>query len=108
VRIELSEAARRDVERISRYTLQQWGPVQEEKYLNLLWAEFQEIQKKPDRFRTRNDLFPNCQIAPIGSHLILFRALSGVVQIARVLHGSMDFTQHIPKEFRQGTRRRKL
>jgi len=34
VRIDLSEAALRDIQNIRRYTLRQWGSLQEEKYLN--------------------------------------------------------------------------
>jgi plasmid stabilization system protein ParE len=34
LRIKLSEAALRDIQNIRRYTLRQWGSLQEEKYLN--------------------------------------------------------------------------
>ena len=101
MRIELSEAALRDIQNIRCYTLRQWGSLQEEKYLNSVWAEFQKISVNPENFRQRNDLFPECRIAPVGSHIILFRVQMGLVQIARVLHRAMDFNRHIPEDLRQ-------
>jgi len=101
VRIDLSEAALRDLQNISRYTLRHWGSIQEEKYLNSVWTEFQKISANPQNFRQRNDLFAECRIAPVGSHIILFRVQMGLIQIARVLHRSMDFNRHIPEDLRQ-------
>jgi toxin ParE1/3/4 len=102
VRLELSESAIADIRSISRYTSQNWGRVQEEKYLEALWVQLQSISEKPDSYRLRNDLFPECRIAPCGSHLILFRVRNQTVQVARVLHRSMDFARHIPDYFQRG------
>jgi plasmid stabilization system protein ParE len=43
VRLELSESAIADIRSISRYTSQNWGRVQEEKYLEALWVQLQSI-----------------------------------------------------------------
>jgi toxin ParE1/3/4 len=99
LRLELSEAALADIRSIREFTLEHWGPTQEEIYLNSMWAVFSEIQQKPTSFRFRNDLFPLCQIATCGSHLILFRIHNEAVQVARVLHRSMDFQRHIPEKY---------
>jgi toxin ParE1/3/4 len=99
LRLELSEAALADIRSIREFTLEHWGTTQEEIYLNSMWSVFLEIQKKPSSFRFRNDLFPSCQIATCGSHLILFRIHNEAVQVARVLHRSMDFQRHIPEKY---------
>jgi toxin ParE1/3/4 len=99
LRLELSEAALADLRSIRKFTLEHWGPSQEARYLDSMWAVFLEILEKPNSFRFRSDLFPNCQVATSGSHLILFRIQKEAAQIARGLHRSMDLQRHIPKEY---------
>jgi plasmid stabilization system protein ParE len=62
-----------DLQSIRAYTPERWGAQQERFYLDALWAKFEAILAQPDRWRTRNDLFPGCQLAAQGRHVILFR-----------------------------------
>lgn len=94
--LDLTDAALSDLRSIRAYTLEKWGEAQEEKYLNDMWDRFEEILKAPARWRNRNDLFPGCQLAPQGKHVILFRCEGDTLQIVRVLHSAMDFQRHIP------------
>lgn len=96
--LELTDAAVSDLRSISAYTRENWGEEQEEKYLTEMWDRFERIQKAPEDWRFREDLFPGCQIAPQGRHLILFRIDGDILQIVRVLHSAMDFKRHIPKD----------
>jgi toxin ParE1/3/4 len=97
--LEFTPAAISDLRSIRAYTLEKWGPSQEEIYLNSLWARFEEILRDPQKWRVRNDLFPACQLAPQGRHVILFRVRGATLQIVRILHSSMDIPRHIPKRF---------
>ena len=94
--LELTDAALSDLRAISNYTLENWGEEQEEKYLNEMWTRFEEILADPKRWRFREDLFPACQLAPKGKHVILFRFEGEILQVVRVLHNAMDFKRHIP------------
>jgi toxin ParE1/3/4 len=96
MKLDLTEAAVADLRAIRFYTLEKWGAEQENSYLEGLWAKFEEILKNPLKFRMRPDLFPGCQIAAQGKHVILFRVQSDVLQIVRVFHGAMDFKRHLP------------
>ena len=49
----------------------------------------------PSRWRFRNDLFPCCQVASQGRHVILFRAQGKTLHIVRILHTVMDFPSHL-------------
>lgn len=99
MRLVLTEAAIADLRSIRDYTLERWGPLQEVRYLDLLWQKFEILRNEPERFRLRNDLFPGCRIAAEGKHAILFRAGGEVVEIVRVLHSAMDFKLHLaPRE----------
>ena len=97
--LDLTDAALADLRSIRTYTLETWGEKQEDKYLNELWSRFEELLADPQRWRSRDDLFPGCQLAPHGKHVILFRIEMDVLQVVRVLHSAMDFQRPIPDDF---------
>lgn len=88
--IDLTEAALQDLRSIRDYTLFTWCEEQEQKYLDGIWAKFETMSADPERFRRREKWFPGCRFAVHGKHVILFRIEGKVLQIVRVLHGSMD------------------
>ena len=94
----LTDAALSDLKSIRAYTLEHWGEEQEEKYLSDLWDRFEVIQASPDGCRSRDDLFPGCQLATQGKHVILFRIDDNILQVVRVLHSAMDFQRHLPED----------
>ena len=96
--LEFTPAAVSDLRSIRAYTLEKWGPEQEQVYLDSIWRKFEEIIARPGKWRFRNDLFPGCQIAAQGSHVILFRIEGAALQIVRILHSSMDFPRHVPQD----------
>ncbi len=95
--LDFTEAAVSDLQSIRSYTLERWGPEQEQLYFDSLWDKFEEILRDPQRWRHRNDLFPACQIAAQGKHVILFRIQGRTLQNVRILHGAMDFPHHLPE-----------
>ena len=99
--LELTHAALDDLRSIRAYTLERWGPDQEQQYLDQIWKKFESILTDPSKFRFRRDLFPGCQIAAEGKHVILFRMHKSTLQVVRVLHGAMDFKRHMPPEPRR-------
>lgn len=62
-----------------------------------MWNRFEEILIDPERWRRREDLFPGCQIAAQGKHVILFRIEGKGIQVVRILHSAMDFKRNLPK-----------
>jgi len=95
VKLELSPAALADLRSIRDYTLERWGTDQEAAYLDRMWKQFEAIRADSTRYRFRPDLFPGCQIAAEGKHVILFRVNQSTLQIVRVLHSAMDFKRHL-------------
>lgn len=93
--IDLTEAAVQDLRSIRDYTLFTWGEVQEQIYIDAIWAKFETMSADPERFRRREELFPGCRFAVHGKHVILFRVEGKVLQIVRVLHGSMDLRSQL-------------
>lgn len=95
--LDIASAALADLRSIREYTLERFGAAQEKAYLDGLWRKFEEILDSPEKWRKRDDLFPGCQIAAQGRHVILFRIRGATLQIVRVLHSAMDLPRHIPK-----------
>ena len=96
--LDFTPAAISDLRSIRDYTLETWGEIREQEYLNELWKKFDEILSDPQRWRFRNDLFPGCQIAAQGKHVILFRIDAEALQVVRILHSAMDSRRHLPEE----------
>ena len=96
--LDFTKAAVADLQSIRYYTLKTWGPEQESVYLDSMWNRFEEILADSERWRRREDLFPGCQIAAQGKHVILFRIEGKVIQIVRTLHSAMDFKRHMSEE----------
>lgn len=97
MKLEFTEAALSDLRSIRLYTLQVWGDSAETHYIDLLWEKFLQIRSRPAGYRFRHDLFPDCQIAAVGKHVVLFRIREEALQVVRVLHSAMDFPRHLPK-----------
>ncbi len=97
MKLALTPAALADLQSIRAYTLERWGAAQEEAYLERMWEKFEALLADSAPYRFRPDLFPGCQIAAEGKHLILFRVDKSTLQIVRVLHGAMDFKRHLPR-----------
>ena len=95
MRLEITPAALADLRSIRAYTLERWGSAQETAYLDRMWEKFESILANPAPYRARPDLFPGCQLAVEGKHVILFRVNKSTLQIVRVLHSAMDFTRHL-------------
>jgi toxin ParE1/3/4 len=96
--LDFTKAAVSDLQSIRSYTLAKWGSEQEQRYLDALWNKFEEILADPQRWRRRDDLFPGCQIAAQGKHVILFRVENSIMKIVRIIHGAMDFPRQIQDE----------
>ena len=95
MKFDLTEAAIADIRSIRRYTVRLWGERQDQIYQDRLWKRFEEILTHPSSYRFRHDLFPGCQLAAEGRHLILFRVQNDVLQVVRVLHSAMDLPRRL-------------
>ena len=97
MKLALTPAALADLRAIRAYTLERWGLTQEIAYLDQMWEKFETLVADSAPYRFRPELFPGCQVAAEGKHVILFRVNKSTLQIVRVLHSAMDFKRHLPK-----------
>ena len=87
----LTEAAKRDLKDIARFTQKRWGLEQRNKYLKTLDDSFHQLASNPATGRACNEIKVGYYKFPTGSHMIFYRKKSELkIQIVRVLHESMD------------------
>jgi toxin ParE1/3/4 len=95
----VSAAALEDLQSVDDYTVRTWGVDQADRYLAMLWNTFEQIARKPARWRLRPELHAECRICFSGRHAILYRIKEDRIEIGRVLHEAMDFPRHVEKLF---------
>lgn len=96
----LSKFAEQDLADILRYAIQTWGTQQGAAYFQILTTARTSIVNNPflSGSRIRDDLANGCRAFRAGKHLVFYRVSGDCVEIARILHESMDFSRHIDEE----------
>lgn len=112
--------ARGDIANILAWTEVKFGPQSLQRYGKLIATAIEQVAANPelvgscqrpeigDRCRTYHLFFSRKSVAPARDrirrphHFLLYRVTeSGVVEIGRVLHDSMDLKAHVPEEYRR-------
>ncbi len=92
--LRLSQAAKKDLLDIGRYTLEVWGEEQAVRYLGQLDACFHRMAKTPKCGRPCEGIKAGYRRLLEGRHVIFFRVVRKQVQIIRILHERMLPTHH--------------
>jgi toxin ParE1/3/4 len=90
----LSTKAMEDLRSIGRYTQDNWGREQRNKYLAILDACFHTIAHQPQIGIACDDIREGYRKYHVGRHLIFYRKISEYIDIIRILHDSMDAKSH--------------
>lgn len=114
-RLQLAKTAQEDIAHTLEWTVQAFGTPGLKRYETLIQAALADLATDPDRVgvRHREDIGPAICTYHLASsrkrtsagsqvakprHLIVFRVVGNVVQVARLLHDAMDFARHAPAE----------
>lgn len=112
---QLAKAAQEDIVQILEWTVHAFGTLGLKRYEALIQTALSDLATDPARsgVRTRDDigqsiftyhLASSRKRASTGSqvakprHLIVFRVVGNVIQVARLLHDAMDFAQHTSED----------
>ena len=117
----IAPKARSDIENILISTEENFGPKTMKRYTKLIATAIEAVAANPELIgsserpeiarqgRTYHLFFSRKSAGRVGDrirrprHLLLYRVTeAGVVEIARVLHDSMDLRAHLPEEYRHG------
>jgi toxin ParE1/3/4 len=91
----LSPRARIDIQDIYDYSAATWGIEQAEDYIRLLQSAIETVAEEPRRGRPCDELRRGYRKYAVGSHVLFYRAVDAGVDVVRILHGGMDFEQHL-------------
>ena len=87
---KLTDAAKKDLRGISAYTKKTWGKEQEKSYREILRAALRVIAKAPKIGQKRDKLAEGLRSFPVGNHIAYYVEKGKGIEIARILHPSMD------------------
>ena len=91
-RVIFAPDAMADLEGISAYIATD-NPARAASFIAELEETAHKIANAPDAYRARDDIAPGLRMAVKGRYIILFRAKTDRVEIARILHGARDLTR---------------
>lgn len=92
----VTQSAKRDLQAISRYTVERWGQEQCAKYLTIVDQCFQRLLEAPLLGIDCGGIRSGYRRLPVGGHVIFYRLPDpDTVRIIRVLHASMDVKNHL-------------
>jgi len=106
--LRLSNQAVRDIAEALAFTLQQFGEKQRLIYQTIVRDALEELATDPEnpRSKQRPEIHPDAWTMHLGGrgkrarHLLLYRIKNnGFVDIARLLHDSMEIERHLPPDF---------
>jgi len=90
----LAKRARQDLIEIRRYTVNQWGKEQARKYIGKIRACADYLANHRLQGKLREDIAPDLKSYRVGRHVIFYVESKIGIEVARVLHDSMDFQRH--------------
>lgn len=90
----LTKRANDDLKNIARFTREQWGDAQREKYMRALDDRFHRLAEQPRSGKHRPDIAEGYYCFAQGSHLIFYLIGTDAIYIIGVLHKRMDVLGH--------------
>lgn len=88
--IRLSNLAIEDLVQIEAYTARTWGDVQVKQYMQKLKTRFYWLGENPALGKQRPELGKSVLSFPEEQHVIYYRVTDTCLEVARILHKSMD------------------
>jgi toxin ParE1/3/4 len=90
LKYKLSPQAKQDLLDIFLFRIENWGQEQAENYANELLYCLELLAKNPEIGLKRPELHENIQSFTNGSHIIFYRKVNSIIEIATILHQKMD------------------
>lgn len=87
--------ARDDLIAIWRYSFEEWGEAQADRYLAEIEAGIRRLQQHPELGKNRDDIRRGYRSLQVNRHILYYRVTPSVIRIVRVLHARMDPDGHL-------------
>jgi Plasmid stabilization system protein len=96
-RFQLATRAARDLLEIVRYTHQEWGEAQAQRYREELHLALQQLSLRPEAGRKRETIARGLRSFPVAQHVAFYIQLKGRVVVLRILHPRMNAEEAFEK-----------
>ena len=93
--IHVHGSAESDLIDIWRYSFEQWGQLQADKYLDELDNGIRKLADNPEIGMKRDYVRAGYRVLFVGSHAVYYTVSPDTVHVIRVLHGNMDPDRHL-------------
>lgn len=91
----ISERAERDLRQIWRWSADQFGEAQADRYLDALGNGLRSCGAHPERGKNRDAVRPGYRSSLVRKHVVFYVVSGDEVRVQRVLHASMDHPRHL-------------
>jgi toxin ParE1/3/4 len=93
--VTFSPRAISDIGGIFDYTADHWNIEQAELYVRQIKTAVDILAVDPRRGRSCDNVRPGYRRYSVGTHIIFYREARSGLEVIRVLHQRMDFSQHL-------------
>ncbi len=93
-RAYLAKRARRDLLEIKQYTVNRWGNEKARNYVGQIYHCADDLANDRLQGKRREKLATGLKSYHVGRHIIFYVNSKAGIEVARVLHDSMDFSRH--------------
>lgn len=93
--IHVHGSAESDLIDVWRYSFEQWGELQADKYLDELDSGIRKLADNPEIGMTRDYVRDGYRALFVGSHAVYYTVTPDAIHVVRVLHGRMDPDRHL-------------
>lgn len=95
LKISIRPQARNDIKKIWRYSYDNWGEKQADAYTNALGRAIESITENPEIGNSIDHIRKGYRLHHFKHHLVIYRLLSAMVDVVRVLGENMDAKRHL-------------
>ena len=92
---KIRELTEQDLQQIWRYSFQQWGKNQADKYLRAIFSRFKWLAEHPSLGKKRDDVKTGYYCFPQGKHLIFYTIAVNGIDVIGIPHQSMDIVDYL-------------
>ncbi|WP_022665343.1 type II toxin-antitoxin system RelE/ParE family toxin [Desulfospira joergensenii] len=91
----LTPSAKSDLTDIWNYTVETWGEVRAEKYLQDIGDKLNQLAANPGLGKQRPEIATGYYSFPVRKHIIFYLISDSYIDIIGILHGKMDIDKNL-------------
>lgn len=95
MKYKISHEAKRDIENIWLYTLNEWSIQAADRYVRSIMDEILYVADHPNSGTDCSEIRQGYYKARVQSHFIFYRFNNDTIEVVRVLHQQRDIPRHL-------------